>query len=152
MIIKKATLRDLESIRKLNQELFYNDFKFDKTLNLHWPSKNKNYYKKRILDRNSLVLIAKSDDKIIGYLIGAISKAENYRKIRKIAELENMLVKKEHRGKKIGSQLIKGLFKWAKSKKISRLKVITSSKNKKAIGFYKKNSFFEYGLSLETKI
>lgn len=152
MKIVKATLKDLESIRKLNQELFYHDYKFDKTLNLNWPSKNKDYYKKRILDKNSLVLIVKENNKAIGYLIGTITKCENYRKIHKIAELDNMLVKKEHRNQNIGSKLIKELFKWTKSKKFSRLKVVTSSKNKKAIRFYKKNSFFEYHLALEAKI
>ena len=42
--IRKAKISDVGDVIKLNQELFYSDSKFDKTLDLNWPSKNKKYY------------------------------------------------------------------------------------------------------------
>lgn len=150
--IRKAKLSDLEDVRKLNQKLFYHDFEFDKTLNLSWPKKNKKYFKERILSKNSITLIAENNNLIVGYLIGTIVNSQDYRKAIKIAELENTLILPDYRGKKIGTRLIKEFFKWAKSKKIKRAKLIASAKNKRAISVYKKNSFFEYDLVMEANL
>lgn len=152
MKIRKASLKDLEQIKKLNQELFYHDYNFDNTLDLKWPDKNKEYYKKRITDKNSIALVAENEKNIVGYLFGAITEAQEYRNIKKIAELENMFIVKEHRGKGIGKKLIENFIQWAKNKKIKRIKVIASAQNQQAIEVYKKNRFSEYDLVLEADI
>lgn len=152
MIVKKASIDNLQSVKQLNQELFEHDYKFDNTLDGSWPSRNEKYYKDRISKSDSITLVAVEAGDIVGYLIGCIVTPEDYRKTKNMAELENMFVKKEHRGKKIGSQMIKEFFKWAKSKGIKRLRVIASAQNKEAIEVYKKNSFFEYSSVLEANI
>ena len=152
MKIRKASLKDLEEIKKLNQELFYHDLNFDNTLDVKWPDKNKNYYKKRITNKDSLALVVESEKKIIGYLFGAITDAQNYRTIKKIAELENMLILQEHRGKGIGKRLIKEFIGWAKSKKRKRIKVIASAQNQQAIAVYKNSGFSECAMILEASI
>lgn len=150
--IRKAIIKDLEEIKKLNQELFYDSEKFEKTLNLNWPSKNKNYFKKAIIDKDKSAFVAVSDKKIIGYLICVIQKVESYRTLSSIAELENMLVEEEFRGQGIGSMLVKEFIKWAKSKGISKIKVLTYAENSEAIKFYQKNGFESYSLTLEGDI
>lgn len=152
MIIKMASIKDLGEIKELNQELFNHDFKFDKTLNVKWPSKNKKYYLASIKSKNSIVLVVKIEDKTAGYLIGSITSPESYRKIKKIAELDNMLVRKEYRGQGIGTSLIKEFLKWAKSKKMERVRVIASAENKLAINTYSKNGFRAYNQVMEMKI
>lgn len=152
ILVKKAQLKDLEDIAKLNQKLFYSDSRFDKTLNTLWPKKNKSYYKKSITSNENLALVALSDNKIIGYLIASIQKVESYRLIGKIAELENMFILDKFRNKGVGSLLVKEFFKWAKSKKLKRIKVIASADNIQAISFYKRNGFTEYNIWLEANI
>ncbi len=149
--IVKAKLEDIGSIMNLNQELFnfetYN--KFDNTLDSTWPIKNKKYFKDRIIKNNHLTIIAKIENNIVGYLIGSIQKAESYRKIKLIAELENMFIPLNHRNKGIGNLLVKEFIKWAKSKKVKRVKVIVTAANKHAISFYKKNGFLEHNFIME---
>jgi len=147
--IRKATLKDLEEIKKLNQELFNYDFKFDKTLDLEWPSKNKDYYKKRITGKDSITLIAEDEKKIVGYLIGVIVEGEGYRNIKKIAELENMFISENYRRKGIGKSLIINFINWAKGENVKKIKVVASAKNNCAIELYKKSGFSDHNLVLE---
>jgi len=152
ILVKKAQLKDLGEIVKLNQELFYNDYLFDKTLNTKWPLKNKGYYKKSLVSKDKVAFVALSEGKIIGYLIASIQKVETFRLIKKIAELENMFILEKFRNKGAGSLLVKEFFKWAKSKKSKRIKVIASAENIRAISFYKGKGFTEYNLWLEANI
>ncbi|MFH1802781.1 MAG: GNAT family N-acetyltransferase [archaeon] len=152
MKIRKATIEDLKEIKKLNQELFHHDFKFDKTLDIGWPSKNEDYYKKSITGKDSITLIAEDEGEIMGYLIGAITTAADYRKIKQIAKLENMLILKEHRRKGVGKQLIKEFIDWAKVKDAHKAKVIASAQNEPAINAYKSMGFEEYSKTLEVDI
>lgn len=152
MKIRKAVIEDLKKIIELNRELFHYDLNFDKTLDTKWPDKNKEYFKERITGKNSIALVAEDGKKIIGYLLGAIRKAEGYRSIKKIAELENMFVVEEHRGKGIGKLLINKFMKWAKNKKMKRIRVVASAQNVRAIKLYKNNLFSEYDNVMEADI
>jgi ribosomal protein S18 acetylase RimI-like enzyme len=150
--IRKAELNDLWGIQKLNQDLFNHDFNFDKTLDLKWPTKNEDYYKKRIKEEKSIAFVAEYEKKIIGYLIGCIKKPEDYRTVKLIAELENMLIEESYRKKGIGKMLINNFIKWVKENKINRIKVSVYDKNTNAIEFYKKTGFTNYSLTLEGEI
>src|SRR3989344_9384402 len=107
MNIRKATLNDLEYVQLLNQKLFRNDIKFDRTLDLNWSAKNTDYFKKRIAGKKAITFVAEKNGKIIAYLIICVINAQNYRTIKKIAELENMFVTKEERRRGVGTQLIR---------------------------------------------
>ena len=56
-MIRKAEIKDLEKIRKLNLELFNKEFReFDNTLDCSWPLKKEaeDYYKERITKKEKL--------------------------------------------------------------------------------------------------
>ena len=150
--ITPATMGDVEQVRARNQELFYHDSQFDTSLEVTWPKKNKKYYVDAIKSKNALVLVAKDERTVIGYLIGSMIAVEKWRTVKKIAELENMLIVKEYRGKGIGTQLIQAFLVWAKKKKAERVKVVASSQNKGAIQSYMKNGFREYNLVMEKQL
>lgn len=147
--IRRASIKDVEAVRKLNQDLFEHNYQFNNTLNLKWPSKNKKYFVDRIKGKKSLCLVAENEDKIIGYLIGSIEKAEDWRKIKNIAEAENMLIIEEFRGRGIGTNLLKEFLKWAKSKGAERAFVVASASNEKAIRTYSKIGFVPYNNVME---
>lgn len=150
--IKKATIENVKDILNLNQQLFNYDKNFDKTLDPTWPSNNKKYFKNSIINKNSLALVVVDNAEIVGYLIGTINEAEDYRNIQKIAELDNMFILPKYRKKGIGTDLCGKFFKWAKEKGIKRASVIVSEQNSKAINYYKKCGFLDYNLILEAKI
>ncbi|MFH1501223.1 MAG: GNAT family N-acetyltransferase [archaeon] len=153
MEIREAKIEEVEEILKLNQQLFDYEFEnFDKTLDCNWSPKNKGYFEKAIKGKNSITLVAVLDGKIIGYLVGGIHKAGNYRKIEKLVEVENTFILEEQRGKGVGEKLFKMFLEWAKKKKVKRMKVVASAKNKRAINFYKKCGFLDYDSILERNI
>jgi ribosomal protein S18 acetylase RimI-like enzyme len=105
--IRKATLRDFKKIQELNHKLFVHDYEFDPELLVNAPftKRNETYYKKAITNDKYLCLVAVDGKKIIGYLIGTGLKKWPSRPI-KTGEIENMLVLKKYRGKKIGKALV----------------------------------------------
>ncbi len=153
--IKPATINNLKDIQKLNllllKELNKN---CNQTNDCAWSnSKNgKEYFKKRIVDKNSCAFIVKINNKVIGYLVGSIQEKQVYRTIQDSADIDSFFVLDEFRSQNIGSQLFKKFKKWCNSKNISRISVTTPVKNTRAIEFYKKQGFVDYDLILESII
>jgi len=151
--IRIATIDDLEDIRKLNQELFvYENGNFDKTINV--KSSLGDDHKKRFVEniKNDFTIVALEEGIIVGYLVGKITKAESYRNVGGIAELDSFFVDEKFRSMKIGHQLIDEFKKWVRSMKIKRMSVTASAGNARAIKFYKKEGFGDYDLVLEQEI
>lgn len=155
IVIRKATGKDLDDVLRLNLDLFKKEYKeYDKKLDLKWTydRKGKTYFKKRIAGKDGFVIIAESKGKIIGYLCGSARNCPyDYRIIPKYAELENMIVDKEFRGKGIGEKLTKKFLEWCKLKKADCISVNASIQNEKGINFYRKMGFKDYSLTLEIK-
>lgn len=150
--IRKATINDLESIKKLNKKLFELEYdNFDDSLNIEWPlSENgTDYYKDAI--NNSYSIIAEIEGQVIGYLIGSINTELDYNTTKQ-AELDNMYVEEEYRKLGIGKLLFNNFKEECKRNSINELKVTASYKNKNAINFYIKNGFEEADLTLKQKI
>lgn len=153
IVIDFATINDLKDIQNLNLLLFKKEQKeYDKKLNVNWPFDEEgiNYFTDCIKNENGCIIISKIDDKIIGYLAGRIKINRNKsRNLKNQAEIGNMLVLEKYRNKKIGTKMVKEFFKWAKNKGIINIRVTASSKNKKALDFYRKNGFKDYNYTLE---
>ena len=100
--------------------------------------------------QNNIVLTAKIDNKIIGYLIACHGEIDKDRINAQSLQLEEIYIVKEHRSHGIGELLIKKFKSIAQKQNIKRLTVKVSPENLKAINFYKRHSFtFEYALILE---
>ena len=148
IIIRQASLRDLESIQKLNYKLFKLEKEnFDPTLIVDWPlsEEGKNYFEDLI--KNEYVIIAIEAEKAIGYLAGTINEKGLYELIQ-YGEINNMLVDNNYRGSGIGKQLINYFKEYCKSKNINNLKAVASAKNLNAIEFYKKQGFEDFNITL----
>lgn len=151
IIIRKATIKDLEDILKLNFDLFKKEYKeFDGSLDIKWTysKKGKKYFKERIVKNDGFVAVAEQNNKIVGYLCGGLYD-HGYRVKAVYAELENMIVDKKMRGKGAGTALVKEFFKWCKSRRVKYIDVIASFGNKEGMEFYKSLGFKNYDLTLE---
>jgi len=71
-------------------------------LDLDWTfgKKGTEYFKECLAKENSCAFVVEDKKQVVGYLCGGISKAESYRNAPKVAELDNMFVLGEYRGKK----------------------------------------------------
>jgi len=150
--IKNSTIDDLHKVQELNLKLFEKEYKeYDSLLNLNWTfgKEGTKYYRDRILSEDGCVLIAVVENEIVGYLCGGIKKAEAYRNLPIVAELENMLVLEKFRSKGIGKQLFDEFIKWCETKKVGKVRVEVSAQNEKGIRFYRTNNFKDYTSVLE---
>ena len=152
--IRKARNKDITEIVNLNQQLFEHEKNkgFDDTLNCTWPLKNKSYFKQSISNKNRVCFVAIENQEVVGYIIGSINNAEDYRNIKKIAEADNMFILSKYRNQGLGSLLIKEVIKWAKLKKAKRIRVVISANNIQSIKFHKKVGFKDYNITLEQEI
>lgn len=152
IVIRKAKIEDLKDIQTLNNKLFEYEYEgWDKDLKLRWPfdEAGTNYFLDMI--NNKFVYIAIDNDKPIGYLAGNAKAEASYNTI-KIAEIDNMFVESEYRGKDIGTMLINKFKDYCVENGITTFKVNASAPNSKAIEFYKKNGFKEHDINLWCKI
>lgn len=146
--LRKATLEDLDVIRKLNNDLFKLEKEnFDPTLVENWPltDSGKEYFEDLI--KNHYVVVAKVNQEVVGYLAGSINEKGSYEEVQ-YGELNNMFVKERYRSYGIGRKLVDDFKNYCKAQGINNIKVVASFKNKKAIDFYHKNGFDDFNLTL----
>jgi len=141
----------------LNQKLCQLEFEnFDNTINPGYPfsARGEKYFTDRILDKeNSFSLVATDlEENIIAYFIGGINEVEDYRAPAQIGEGETMYVAEEFRGQGIGTKFMTMFESWAKNKGISRLRLVASSLNEKALNVYKKEGYKIMDVVLEKEV
>lgn len=149
-LIRKATLKDLEDILLLSDELTLSDLPYDKEVDINWAytDKGKEYYTEKILGKNGICFVAELDNKIVGYATAAQKEVPSYRLV-KVAELENLVVNKEMRSKGIGKKLMDYFIKWAKEIGADKAAVDVFTLNEKGVAFYKREGFLPFETILE---
>ena len=148
LIIRKATLNDLNNIQELNNKLFDLEIdNYDDTLVKNWALSNDGRLYFEDLINNCFVIVAEINNEIIGYLAGSINDKGAYEKIR-YGEINNMYINENYRGLNIGKKLINEFKNYCVNNDINNLIVTASYKNNNAINFYKKNGFKEFNLTL----
>jgi GNAT superfamily N-acetyltransferase len=153
MIIRIAKASELKEVQELNLKLFKKEHEeYDQTLRLDWTfGKEATKYLKDRISQGS-VWVAVIDKQIIGYLCGGITKAEKYRNLQKVGEIENFFVLKDYRSKGAGKKLYQEFIKWCKKNKLHKIKVEATAQNKAGIKFYRNNGFKDHTLVLEGDI
>lgn len=146
MLIRKAEVKDLQRIQELNNELFELELaNFDKYLIKGWPlsKEGKEYFENAI--KESFVVVAELDDKVVGYLLSEENNIPYYN--FKIAELCNMCIDSNYRKQGIGNMLYKEFEKFYNEQGITHFIVTASFRNESAKAFYKKIGFKEANLT-----
>lgn len=150
--IQTAKSNDWQIIQKLNNQVFLTDQNNDDDLDMNWPfsSEGVSYFKKLASGKYGKCFIAYFENKPVGYTTLSLQDF-GYRK-SKYVEVENMGVEPEFRSQGIGKLLLDEAVSWAKQQGATKLFVSAYWKNKRAINFYKKNSFYESKVELERKL
>ena len=149
--IRRATIKDLPTIQKLNNNLFQYEMNrhLDKYVeNWAFGNESKEYFSDLI--ENQFVIIAEIDNKAIGYLAGSVYQDDTYSYYEGLTcELDNMYVEEEFRHYGIGSKLVNSFIEWCMSKKAKRIFVTATIGNDKTIEFYKKHGFKDLNITLK---
>ena len=114
------TLYDVKSAAEIEKD----------SLSTAWSEKQ---IEETLGNENALYLVAKEDGNIVG-----IASAYN---ILGDAEILNIAVKEEYRGRKIGKLLLNSLINELKNKNASRITLEVAEDNERAIALYEKNGF-----------
>lgn len=146
---------DLVAIQGLNHALCSNEHdRYDATVETTFPftQEGAKYFRDKITDAHSLVLIAKVNEQPIGYLVGGVVDTESYRIPIKLAELENMYVQEPYQNQGTGQMLFTMFEDWCTKQSINRIKIVASASNRQAISFYTKQGAKPINLTLEKQI
>lgn len=98
-------------------------------------------YRSEILRSDSVCLIVKSKEKIIGFLVARLIRQNKY------AELYNIAVDKDFRRNKIGARLLEKLVKCCKDNDLQNILLEVRESNTAAIKLYSKLSFTILGIN-----
>ncbi len=150
--IREANIEDMAEIQHLSCMLFDFDRQFDLTLDRQWvySPEGIDYYQTLIEQPEGLAIVACQSSRIVGFLLASIHEVPGDRKLLpNLVELDSMMVLEEYRDQRIGKQLIDCFFSWCQQRKLTRIRVVASAANEKAIGFYRKLGFKDFDLVLE---
>lgn len=149
IIIKKATIENLNEIQELNNQLFeleYNNF--DSSLKVGWPFEKEGIEYFSDMLNNQVVFIAFVDNSVVGYLAGSINVESSY-VTKSLAELDNMFILENYRKYGIGTKLVNEFKKYCLNIGIQEIKVTASARNNNAINFYRKNGFEDFEVTFK---
>ena len=162
IVIRKARLNDIDTLISLENELYNNQIEYlreSKSQNLGDFSlkKDSNKFLKQFIlrtirSKNGLVLIAEFDKKIAGYLIIIVKKNIPIFKLEKLAEITDLYIKEEFRGKGISNKLRDEVLKWCRIKKISSITLDLLPENIHAKRIYEKWGFNEFLIEMRIRI
>jgi GNAT superfamily N-acetyltransferase len=138
--IEPAVLDDLPQLADLLMELFSQEADFE-------PDREKQLggLRQIIEDaRIGCILVAREGREVIGMvnLLFTISTAEGGR----VAWLEDLIVRPDHRGNGLGSHLIQEAIQFARDRGIRRITLLTDGVNADAIRFYERHGFSKSGM------
>jgi GNAT superfamily N-acetyltransferase len=131
VLIRPAKSADIPGLCALLSELFSIESDFS-------PDSQKQAEGLSLLlsDRSGLsaVLVAEEGEEIIGMcsVQTLISTAQG----GPVGLVEDLIVRKDHRGNGIGTRLLSAIFRWCKTKNISRLQLLRDADNESALKFY----------------
>ena len=104
VVIRNATINDLEIVQELNNNLFkLEKDNYDSTLVSNWPLTNEGREYFTNLINNHCVLVTVIDRLVVGYLAGMIDEQGSYEEVQ-YGEINNMFVKDEYREYGIGKK------------------------------------------------
>ena len=128
LIIEKMTSKDIDGV-----------FEVEKSCFEHYWSKES--FKKELTNDSARYLIAKIDDKVVGYVGIWLILDEGH--------ITNVAVHKDYRGQKIGDKLVQALVDLCKENNIQSMTLEVRVSNMVAQNLYKKYGFKMAGIRKE---
>lgn len=147
--VKPAGIEDVELLSELGARTFYDAFAPDNTEEDMEKYISKTFSRETILreinDKTSTFLIAYVDDVAAGYSKLRHNKSPEQIKNKKAVEIERLYVIQSLIGKKVGKFLMLKCIEIAEQGKYDLIWLGVWEKNIRAIEFYRKFGFLEFG-------
>lgn len=142
MEIKLATLNDVTQIEDLYEQLLSDMSKLQPQF-LQPVRQDVEFIKQSILNETSDILVALSNNEIVGFLLITEQSTPPYPCFiqHKYAYIIDFVVKPQHQGKGIGSALMNEAKSWIKKRQLDYLELSVLAENSGAINLYEKHGF-----------
>jgi len=146
IIIRKATLKDLDTLLVFEQGVIRAERPFDPTL----KTGHTNYYdiEKMITADHVELLVAEVNNELIGCGYARIEDAKPYLQHSQHAYLGFMYVVPAQRGKGVNKMIIDALAAWSLSQHITELRLDVYHQNEAAIRAYEKCGFTKHMIAM----
>ncbi len=146
VIIRKATINDLDTLLVFEQGVISAERPFDPTL----KTVHTNYYEieKMIPATNIELVVAELGGELIGSGYARIENAKPYLQHQQHAYLGFMYVVPAHRGKGINKMIMETLEAWAKAQNITELRLDVYQQNDAAIKAYERVGFAKHMIAM----
>lgn len=150
IIIRKASINDLEKLLLFEQGVIKAERPFDRTL----KEGEINYYDiaEMITAHHIELLVAEADNEIIGSGYARIENAKPYLRHQTHSYLGFMYVSPGHRGMEINKKIIDALKEWSLSKNVTELRLDVYHDNLPAIKAYEKAGFKKHMIQMRMNL
>lgn len=128
-------MKDVEILERLYEEFS------------EWHLERSASIRKTITDSNGELLVAEVEGQLVGFVNQIFFEDPLHAGLNSL--VTDLFVKKEHRGRGIGSELFKRALETAKTRKVKEVHVTTREDNQEAIKFYEKHGFKKGGILFE---
>lgn len=153
IIIRRASIDDLAAVCQLSQLLFDYERQYTDEFNMGWShaKEGQEFFTKRLKSRKSFILLAQDGNNLVGYILITMEKL-SWRAFNPIADVVNLSVAPEYRGKGIGTVLVQKAKKLALKRGAKRMGVSTLAGNAPAIRFYQRLGFRDFYMQMVMKL
>jgi GNAT superfamily N-acetyltransferase len=150
IIIRPATLADMDTLLRFEQGVIIAERPFDPTL----KDEHINYYDLvGLIEHDDVeLLVAELNGTLIGSGYARIEESKIYLKHPKHAYLGFMYVEPEHRGKGVNKKIIAALKLWASAQNITECKLQVYYDNLPAIKAYEKIGFSKLMIKMRSDV
>jgi diamine N-acetyltransferase len=147
--ILKASINEIELLQKIGKQTFHETYSGGNTVENMSEYLQDTFSIEKLTNelnnQHSEFYIAVFEDQTIGYLKVNLQQAQTELKDASSLEIERIYVLKEFHGQKVGQLLYHKAIQIAKSNRLKYMWLGVWDKNPRAINFYKKNGFIEFG-------
>ncbi len=147
--IQKVTLNELEKLQKIGQQTFFETFSTgnsDDNMTAYLEeSFASDKLTRELQNVNSFFYFALSNDQVVGYLKLNIGNSQTEKQNDDALEIERIYVSQKFHGKKVGQLLYEKAVLEAENHRVEYIWLGVWEGNARAIRFYEKNGFFEFG-------
>lgn len=150
IIIRKASLKDMDTLLRFEQGVISAERPSDSTLKDD-PIK---YYdiEEMIIASHIELVVAEVDHEVIGSGYARIEEAKPYLKHKRYSYLGFMYVDPDHRGKGVNRKIIEALKQWSVSQEITEIRLEVYFTNVTAISAYEGAGFSKHMLEMRLGI
>lgn len=150
MIIRVASIEDIEAINKLFYELDTDAINMQPE-HFQRGSRSFDYLAELVNGEKSAFLLATIEDEIIGFSLIFEKATANLSLLvsYKFAYIQDFIVSEKYRNKGIGSRLMEESKSWAERRGLTYLRLSVIPNNKVAQRFYSRHGFGEQMITME---